>query len=81
MKSKDIEKIDEKVIGSIHPITFNAIETFKQDRYKLGEFEEFVRDWISKERTEAQKELLNNYYENPQDIPLKLILLVLKKSR
>ena len=76
MKDKDIEKIDKIITASVHPIIFAAIQTFKQDTHKLGEFQEFVHDWISLERKEAQKELLNNYYENPQDIPLKLKLLV-----
>jgi hypothetical protein len=57
-----MKEVDENITGSVHPITFRAIETFKQEFYNTSDFDEFVREWVLKiERKEAQKYLLMEF--------------------
>lgn len=51
----DLSGISDTIVSSIHPITVMGIETFKQEFYKLGEFEDFVYDWIRKEKEDLFK--------------------------
>lgn len=51
----DLSGISDTIVSSIHPITVMGIETFKQEFYKLGEFEDFVYDWIRKEKEDMIK--------------------------
>lgn len=46
----DLSGIPDTLVSSIHPITVMGIESFKQNFYSLTEFEDFVFEWIKKEK-------------------------------
>ena len=74
-------EIDKNIVGSIHPITFEALERLRDNKKgNLGKFEEFLKDWINKEKKEAQQDLARRFNERTSSYHKELLTELLEEN-